>query len=69
MTEPELHGGEDVENRCCCYCCDEAGNLKSREQVREGMISFFVQEEGKSREEAAAFVDGHMAEMPAWRCS
>jgi hypothetical protein len=69
MTEPEMHGGGDVENHCCCYCCDEAGNLKPREEVRQGMVNFFEREEGKSREEAEAFVDEHMARMPAWRCS
>jgi hypothetical protein len=67
MTEPEMYGGGDVENTCCCYCCDEAGNLKSREDVREGMTNFYMRHQGKSREEAEKFVDETMARMPAWK--
>jgi len=67
MTEAEMHGGGKVENPYCCYCCDEQGNLKSREEVREGMINFYMQHQGKSREAAEKFVQQVMSRMPAWR--
>ena len=67
MTEAEMHGGGKVENPYCCYCCNEAGDLKSREEVREGMVNFFVQSQGKPREEAEKFVDDTMSRMPAWK--
>ena len=67
MTEAEMHGGAKVENPYCCYCCNEAGDLKSREDVRQGMVNFFMQNQGKPREDAEKVVDDVMSRAPAWK--
>ena len=67
MTEAEMHGGSKVENPYCCYCCDDQGSLKSREDVHEGMINFYMRHQGKPRDEAEKVVDDTMARMPAWK--
>ncbi len=59
-------GGGRPDNPYCAHCTDPTGKLKSREEVREGMIAFYMQSMGKSREEAEREVDVHMAIMPAW---
>ena len=66
MTMDSDHGGGRPDNIYCKHCADEAGNLKSRDEVREGMIAFYQQSMGKTREEAEREVDIHMAQMPAW---
>jgi hypothetical protein len=67
MRDTSQHGGKDVNNPYCIYCTDETGKLKSREQVREGMIGFFMKSENKTREDAEKHVDEHMKKMPAWK--
>lgn len=67
METPEMHGGGVKENPYCIYCTDAQGRLKSRVEVREGMIQFFVDTVGQSRQEAEQAVDATMGEMPAWQ--
>lgn len=67
MEKPEDHGGGDVNNPFCKYCTDEQGNLLPRETVRQNMIQFFIQKQGKSQEEAEKAVDQIMSMMPAWK--
>ena len=43
MEDPEDHGGENKHNPYCKHCCDENGNLKSREEVRRNMIKFYIE--------------------------
>jgi hypothetical protein len=67
MKDASHHGGKDVNNPYCVYCTDETGKLKSREEVRKGMIGFFMKSENKTREDAEKHVDEHMKKMPAWK--
>ena len=67
MDSPELHGGGIEHNPCCIYCTDADGHLKSRADVREGMVRFYMDTLGKGRADAEAVVDAAMAEMPAWK--
>ncbi len=67
METPEMHGGGIERNPYCVYCTDAQGHLKSRQQVREGMIRFYMDAMGKSRAEAEHVVDVTMADLPAWR--
>lgn len=67
MPEAKDHGGGDVNNPFCVYCTDEAGKLKSRAEIREGMINLYTSRMGKPREEAEKFVDEQMNKLPAWR--
>ncbi|MDP3888891.1 MAG: zinc ribbon domain-containing protein [bacterium] len=66
MNLDSEHGGNRADNVNCQHCTDDMGNLKSREEVKEGMIAFYMQTLGKTREEAQIAVDAHMTQMPAW---
>jgi len=68
MAQDLDHGGGRLENPYCKYCTDPAGNLKTKEEVREGMINFQMQQSpGKTREEVEKEVDAHMSQMPTWQ--
>jgi hypothetical protein len=67
MHSPELHGGGIEQNPYCIYCTDAEGHLKSREDVREGMVQFYMDTMGQARADAEAVVDATMAAMPAWK--
>ncbi len=67
MEKPEDHGGEKEDNPYCRHCTDENGNLKSREEIREGWIQFHMKSTGKSREETEKEIDEQMKKMPAWK--
>ena len=43
MNDTGDHGGANPTNPYCQYCTDDTGTLKSREEVREGMINFYMQ--------------------------
>lgn len=52
----------------CVYCQNqETGELGSKEQVREGSIGYWVNQEGKTREEAEKLVDETLANLPRWQ--
>ncbi|MFW9984034.1 MAG: zinc ribbon domain-containing protein [Candidatus Hermodarchaeota archaeon] len=67
MTKPEEYGGGKEGNESCVYCSDSEGNLKPRNEVREGMIKFWMQRENIDRDAAEKNVDEYMAKMPAWK--
>lgn len=61
------NSGGDVNNSYCVYCCDEQGKLKPREQVREGMIQFFIRQQNMPKEQAEKFVDDYIKKTLAWQ--
>lgn len=67
MENAEQHGGGDINNPYCMYCTTPEGKLKSRGEIREGMIGFYMSRMEKSREEAEKIVDDTMSRMPTWR--
>ena len=67
MVRLEDHGGGRVDIHFCKYCTDSTGRLKSREEVRQGMIDLAVVTRRKSIEDAEKFVDSYMRKMPAWK--
>lgn len=67
MVRLEDHGGGRLDVHYCKYCTDAQGELKPREQVRQGMIDLMVTARRKSIEDAEKFVDNFMKKMPAWR--
>jgi len=69
MDTPDLHGAGAAENPYCIYCTDAHGHLKSRQDVREGMVQFYMDTMGKTRPDAERVVDAVMAEMPAWKAA
>ncbi len=67
MMKPEDHGAGKEDNKYCKYCTDEEGKLKSREQVKEGMMQLKMNSEKKSIEQAEREVEEYMKSMPAWK--
>ena len=67
MEGPSTHGGKDTNNKYCVYCTTPEGRLKSRADVRAGMIKYMIKTEKKGEEEARRLVEGHMKTMPAWK--
>lgn len=67
MEKEADFGAGNMENRYCVHCTDSGGKLKSREEIRAGMVAFYMKANGSGRDEAARFVDAHMAKMPAWK--
>jgi outer membrane biosynthesis protein TonB len=67
LNSPSDHALGNEQNPYCAHCADANGNLKSKEEVREGMINYYTQTEGKTREEAERVVDAHMGMQPAWQ--
>ena len=67
MTQPSQHGNADPHNPYCIYCTDTAGNLKPRNEIREGMIHYVMKSEDCQRDRAESEVDRQMAELPAWQ--
>ena len=66
MDGAKTHGGHDENNEYCAYCTDSKGKLKSRSEVREGIIGYMVKHEKRTRDEAEKLVEEHMSRMPAW---
>ena len=67
MAQPSQHGNADIHNPYCIYCTDTAGNLKPRNEIREGMIHYVMKSENCQRPQAEGTVDRQMAELPAWQ--
>lgn len=78
MEKAEDHGACDPKNSWCVHCSKEDGTHKTKEEVRDGMISFTLSSQGKktlnafgiapptNRKEAETYVDSYMATLPAW---
>ena len=67
MKKAEEHDSGDIKNPYCVYCTDKTGKLKSRQEVREGMIQFYMSQMGKTKKEAGKFVDKQRKKFPAWK--
>jgi hypothetical protein len=51
----------------CKYCTDEAGVLKSRDNVLGSIADWFMEwQPGLTREKALARAEHYMLSMPAW---
>lgn len=69
MTHPSQHGNSDPTYPYCIYCTDLAGNLKPRDEIREGMIHYVMKSEDLPRPKAETEVDRQMSTLPAWRAA
>ncbi|MHA1938943.1 MAG: zinc ribbon domain-containing protein [Candidatus Thorarchaeota archaeon] len=67
MHKPEEFGGGKLDNKTCVYCSDSDGNLKPMNEVREGMIHFWMQRESIDRKTAEKKTDEYMSIQPAWK--
>ncbi len=64
LTIPEFKGSaEDY----CSYCTDDQGNLKTREEIVEGVARWFMSwQRGVDQATAAARAERYVRAMPAW---
>jgi hypothetical protein len=53
----------------CDHCTDDAGNLRSYEQILEGTIQgYFMGMQGMERAAAEVAAKEHLGNMKAWKC-
>lgn len=67
MVKPEDFGGGKTDSPYCCHCCDDQGNLKSFDEVLEGMTNLAVKMMGSSEEKARHTAMENMKQQPAWQ--
>ena len=67
MSEAEEFAGGKVGYNVCVYCGDSDGNLKPKNEVREGMINFWMKRENIDRKTAEKKTDEYMSTQPAWK--
>ncbi len=66
MRAKEEFGGGKTDNKYCVHCCDNKGNLKSYDDMVDGMAQFMMRTQGISKEQAIKATKEHLAKMPAW---
>jgi uncharacterized glyoxalase superfamily protein PhnB len=66
MTKVEDFGGGNPDNLYCVYCSKPDGNLKSREEVFQGMVNFMMTSQKMDREAAESAAKERISKMPAW---
>jgi hypothetical protein len=67
MSKAEEFGGHKAGNKSCVYSSDSEGNLKPKNEVREGMVSFWMQREKVAWSTAEKLTDEHISKMPIWK--
>ena len=64
LDNPEFKGSSDI---YCKYCTDDTGKLKSYEEIKQGIASWFKGWQGDiSDEEVQKRAEFFMKAMPAW---
>ena len=67
MRDESEHGAGNMNNPYCVHCADANGNLKSREEIKAGMVEFIMRSQNKPRDEAEREADRIMSQQPAWQ--
>ena len=67
MTKKGDFGGGDTENKFCVHCTDDKGNLKSRQEIKDGRVHAMMKMKNLSLQDAVFEVDESMNKMPAWK--
>ena len=67
MITPSDFGGRKVGNRYCAHCTYPSGDLMARHLVFDNMVKYFMRMKRLERAAAEAYVNEHMAGMPAWQ--
>ena len=67
MKSDKMRGGALENNPYCVYCCDNKGELKSRKEVRDAMVKYYMNQRGVGLLEAEKSVDDIMKWLPAWK--
>ena len=66
MREAKEFAGGKTDSKYCIYCTDSSGQLKSYDEVLQGMKSFVMQTMGQTEEQALKTAKENMGKMPAW---
>jgi len=66
MTKKEDFALGNEKSKYCTYCCDEEGNLKTYDEVFNGMVAFAMKNTEMTKEKAKEAVAQNMAKLPAW---
>ncbi len=66
MNEPGDFGGGDPANVYCIHCSNADGNLKSYEEVYQGMIGFMISTQNMDKDTAEIAAKEYLSKMPAW---
>ncbi len=67
MTKKGDFGAGDTENKFCVHCTDESGKLKSRQEIKDGMVHGLMKMKNLSLQDAVREVDESMNKMPVWK--
>ena len=63
LDHPDAKG---LSEHYCKHCTDEGGELKSRDEIKEGMAGFLMQWQHIDRETALKRAEHYMKAMPEW---
>lgn len=64
----QINEKENIEaNKYCIHCTDDSGNLKSYDEVKEGMTQLAIKLLGVSPKKAKEVVERNMHNLPAWK--
>ena len=66
MNSPADFGGGDEENNYCVHCTHPDGELKSYDEIYEGMIFMYIKTRYMERADAEQAARDYMGMMPAW---
>jgi hypothetical protein len=67
MENVEQHGGGNPLNNYCSYCTDELGNLKSYDEVLQGMTNYMITAMKLEYKTAQEMAKDEMIKHPAWK--
>ncbi len=57
----------DMSQKYCIYCTDTQGNLKSFEEILNGLTHHLVHSQGLASKAATEMAQKLLAEQPAWK--
>lgn len=67
MEKPEDHASGDPSKNFCKHCSRPDGEMKSYDEVLNGMAGFMMQSQGLSEEPARQAAKEMMTRLPAWK--
>ena len=66
LEKPQDFSMGDEQSIYCRYCADENGQLKSYEDVHEGLASFLMFSQDLDESTSEKMADSMLKESPAW---
>ena len=63
LNVPDMKG---LAEQYCVHCTDDDGNVKSRDEIKEGIAMWIARWQGVDHETAERRAEHYMQAMPAW---